>query len=268
MSTVATTPRADAPAETTAPALAVRGLTKAFGGLRVLDGVDLRVPMGSIVGVAGPNGAGKTTMLNIVSAVGRADAGEIDVFGAPTSGRPPHALAALGVARTFQNIRLFRGMTVLEQVACGAYRHRRVASWRGALGTAGARRERDALREEALRLLRVVDLEGEADRLAETLPYGLQRRIEIARALATRPRLVLLDEPTAGMNAADWTGIGELLRRLRDDGTTLLIVEHNMRLIETVCDEVAVLAAGRTIACGPPRETLREPAVRHAYFGS
>ncbi|SPT51585.1 Lipopolysaccharide export system ATP-binding protein LptB [Actinomadura madurae] len=248
-------------------ALVVDGLAKRFGGLSVLGSVALTVPSGTIFGIAGPNGAGKTTLLNIISGLLPADGGSIRLFGEPCHHLNATALARLGIARTFQNIRLLRGLTVVEQVMAGAYRNRRVGSVRGLAGTPGARAELRDVRERALACLGSVGLRGTADRLAETLPYGDQRRLEIARALVSRPRLLLLDEPTAGMNAADWTGIGELVSGLRGDGTTVVVVEHNMRMIETVCDQVAVLASGEVIACDEPVRCLRRPDVRRAYFG-
>jgi branched-chain amino acid transport system ATP-binding protein len=248
-------------------ALEVDGLAKRFGGLSVLTSVGLTVPRDTVFGIAGPNGAGKTTLLNIVSGLMPADAGSITLFGDSCHNLRAAALARKGVARTFQNIRLLRGLTVVEQVLAGSFRHRRVDSVRGLAGTPRARAELRDLRERSLDVLASVGLRDAADRLAETLPYGDQRRLEIARALVSRPRLLLLDEPTAGMNAADWGGIGELITRLRDDGTTIIVVEHNMRLIQTVCDQVAVLASGEVIACDDPAVCLRRPEVRKAYFG-
>jgi branched-chain amino acid transport system ATP-binding protein len=248
-------------------ALVVDGLAKRFGGLSVLSSVAITVPRDTIFGIAGPNGAGKTTLLNIISGLLPADGGSISLFGESCHQLGATALARLGIARTFQNIRLLRGLTVIEQVMAGAYRNRRVGSVRGLAGTPKARAELRDVREQALESLDAVGLRGTADRLAETLPYGDQRRLEIARALVSRPRLLLLDEPTAGMNAADWTGIGELVSGLRSGGTTVVVVEHNMRMIETVCDQVAVLASGSVIACDEPVSCLRRPEVRKAYFG-
>jgi branched-chain amino acid transport system ATP-binding protein len=248
-------------------ALVVDGLAKRFGGLSVLRSVSLTIPGETIFGIAGPNGAGKTTLLNIISGLLSADGGSISLYGDACHQMSATALARLGVARTFQNIRLLRGLTVVEQVLAGAYRRRRIGGVRGSLGTPGARTELRDLREQALDTLADVGLRGAADRLAETLPYGDQRRLEIARALVSRPRLLLLDEPTAGMNAADWAGIGELVAGLGERGTTVVLVEHNMRLIQMVCDQVAVLASGEVIACDEPAVCLHRPEVRKAYFG-
>ncbi|GAA4489086.1 ABC transporter ATP-binding protein [Actinoallomurus oryzae] len=252
---------------TDADALVVDGLAKRFGGLSVLRSVDLTVPRDTVFGIAGPNGAGKTTLLNIISGLLPSDGGSIRLYGDACHRLPAQALARLGVARTFQNIRLLRGLTVAEQVLAGAYRRRRVGGFRGSAGTPRARAEVRELRDQALETLEAVGLRDAADRLAETLPYGDQRRLEIARALVSRPRLLLLDEPTAGMNAADWTGIGELVTGLRESGTTIVVVEHNMRLIQAICDRVAVLASGEVIACDEPDLCLRRPEVRKAYFG-
>jgi branched-chain amino acid transport system ATP-binding protein len=249
------------------PALVLDGIGKSFGGLAVLEAVSLTVRPGEIFGIAGPNGAGKTTLLNIVSGVLPASAGEITAGGVACTGYSTSRMASLGVARTFQNIRLFRGLTVVEQVLAGGYRHRRASVIAGMLGTRAAREEERRARDEALELLDRMGIAEHADVLAEGLPYGLQRRVEIARALATRPATLLLDEPTAGMNASDWGSIAELLRRLRGTGMALVVVEHNMRLIEAVCDRVAVIDAGNVIACDVPRVALAEPAVRVAYFG-
>ncbi|MEV5826830.1 ABC transporter ATP-binding protein [Spirillospora sp. NPDC052242] len=248
-------------------ALVIDGLAKRFGGLSVLGSVALTVPRDAVFGVAGPNGAGKTTLLNIISGLLPADAGTITLFGEPCHHLRATALARMGVARTFQNIRLLRGLTVAEQVMAGGYRLRRVGAARGLAGTPRARAEQRDLRERAMEVLASVGLADAAGRLAETLPYGDQRRLEIARALMSKPRLLLLDEPTAGMNAADWAGIGELVAGLRRTGTAVVVVEHNMRLIQEICDQVAVLASGEVIACDVPARCLRRPEVRKAYFG-
>ena len=252
---------------TSTDALTINAVAKQFGGLNVLRSVSFTVPDGGIFGVAGPNGAGKTTLLNIISGLMPADGGTISLYGTACQDLSATALSRLGIARTFQNIRLLRGLTVLEQVLAGAYRVRKVGTLRGMIATPAARAENRRLRERAETTLKAVGLAGTSDRLAETLSYGDQRRLEIARALVAEPRLLLLDEPTAGMNAADWAGIGDLVRQVRDRGTTVIVVEHNMRLIETVCDQVAVLASGEVIACDEPVAYLRRPEVRKAYFG-
>lgn len=255
------------PQASTATALGVAGVSKSFGGLSVLKSVTFDVPTATVYGVAGPNGAGKTTLLNLLTGFGTLSGGRILIGGVDATGRDARAISALGVARTFQNIRLFRGMTVREQVEAGTYRHRKASLLSSALASPTDRRDRTRTRETAMQMLEFVGLADRADRLAETMSYGDQRRIEIARALATRPSLLLLDEPTAGMNDADWQPIAVLLDRLRDDGVTVVVVEHNMRLLEQSCDRVAVIAAGEVIAEDEPVSCLRQDAVRRAYFG-
>ena len=254
-------------AGTDVPALAVDSISKSFGGLHVLSSVTFEVPEATVFGIAGPNGAGKTTLLNLLTGFGTASGGRTVIHGTDATGRDARAINALGVARTFQNIRLFRGLTVLEQVEAGAYRHRRASLLSSLVGAPVDRRDRRETREAALEALAVVGLEDRSGRLAETMSYGDQRRIEIARALATRPTLLMLDEPTAGMNDADWQPIAQLLDRLRSDGITVVVVEHNMRLLERSCDRVAVIAAGEVIAEDEPVTCLRLPEVRRAYFG-
>ncbi|GAA1928740.1 ABC transporter ATP-binding protein [Nocardioides lentus] len=249
------------------PALSVEGVSKSFGGLHVLSSVDFTVPAGTVFGIAGPNGAGKTTLLNLLTGFGTLSGGRVRIHGEDATGGDARAVNALGVARTFQNIRLFRGLTVAEQVRAGGYRHRRASLLGSLVGSPRDRADTCAGREAADELLDVVGLGGRGDVLAETMSYGDMRRVEIARALATRPSLLMLDEPTAGMNEADWSPIADLLERLRADGMTIVVVEHNMRLIERVCDRVAVIAAGEVIAEDAPAPCLRRPEVRRAYFG-
>lgn len=255
------------PAVTRAAALQVDDMSKAFGGLQVLKSVSFTVPEASIFGVAGPNGAGKTTLLNLISGFGKASGGRLTVGGTDATGFDALRMSKLGVARTFQNIRLFRGLTVREQAAAGQYRHLRASILTSMLGLPVERQDRREVRRTADEVLDFVGLGGVADRLAETLSYGDQRRLEIARALATRPRLLLLDEPTAGMSDIDWLPIADLLARLRGEGLTVVVVEHNMRLLEKCCDRVAVVAAGAVIAEDEPVTCLRMPEVRRAYFG-
>lgn len=256
------------PISTEAPtALATDRISKSFGGLHVLRSVSFAVPKASIFGIAGPNGAGKTTLLNLITGFGAATGGKLLIDGQDATGMDARRVNALGVARTFQNIRLFRGLTVREQVEAGAYRHRKASILASMLSLPVDRRDRQMCRQTAEEMLEFVGLASSADRLAETLSYGDQRRLEIARALATRPSLLLLDEPTAGMNDADWLPIASLFDRLRADGMTVVLVEHNMRLLERSCDRVAVIAAGQVIAEDEPATCLRLPEVRRAYFG-
>ncbi len=248
-------------------AVGIRGLTKAFGGLRAVDDVTISVPERRIHGILGPNGAGKTTVLNMVSGFIAPDDGSIAVFGDEVTRLAPFQIARKGVARTYQNIRLFPGMTVLETVVAGAYQ-RRTSSIAGALlMSPSERRERQDQRVRARELLALVGVRADHDALAETLSYGDQRRVEIARALATEPRVLLLDEPTAGMNDAESHEIGRLLVDLRDAGLTLILIEHNMRLVEEFCESVSVMNSGAMLAQGAPAWCLEQDDVKEAYFG-
>lgn len=260
--TETTTPRAD-----TTTALSLDSINKSFGGLHVLSSVTFDVPEATVFGVAGPNGAGKTTLLNLLTGFGTFSGGRMKIHGQDATGLDARAISALGVARTFQNIRLFRGLTVREQVQAGTYRHRKASLLSSLVFSPADRHDQSRTRETAQEVLEFVGLADRADRLAETMSYGDQRRIEIARALATRPSLLMLDEPTAGMNEADWLPIADLLDRLRAEGITIVVVEHNMRLLERSCDRVAVIAAGEVIAEDEPVACLRRPEVRRAYFG-
>jgi branched-chain amino acid transport system ATP-binding protein len=247
--------------------LEVRGLVKRFGGVTAVNALNMTVRAGDIHALIGPNGSGKTTTLNVISALYRADGGSIGFDGTELIGRPAHAIARLGIARTFQNIRLFGDLSVVENVMIGRHVRTRTG-FVGALlpGGATAREER-ATRERALELLRFVGLDGTGSASARSLPYGDQRRVEIARALASEPRLLLLDEPAAGMNPAETDTLVALLRRIREQGTTLLLIEHDMNLVMSVSDRITVLNFGQHIAEGPPDEIARNPDVITAYLG-
>ena len=243
--------------EATAEAvLDVAGLAKHFGGLRALDGVDLKVRRGTVHALIGPNGSGKSTFINVVTGLYRPTAGRIGFAGRDITNLAPHERNRAGLARTFQNIRIFRGMTVLENVMVGAERPGNDVAGDGA-----------AVAGRALAALEFVGLRGDAHRMVSTLSYGHQRYVEIARALAGTPEMLLLDEPAAGLNMTEKVALGDLLRRLKGHGLTILVIDHDMNLVEQVADHITVLNFGRRIADGGPREVLAHPDVIAAYLG-
>jgi ABC-type branched-subunit amino acid transport system ATPase component len=249
--------------------LRLEGVLRTFGGVRAVDGASFSVAPGEVHGLIGPNGAGKTTVLNLVSGFLAPTAGAISIGEPPVplAGLPPHRVATLGVARTFQNIRLFPDLSARDNVVVGQHLRRRASLAARLLLLPAARNEERAARENAEALLARVGLSDRARAHARHLSYGEQRRVEIARALAASPRLLLLDEPTAGMNAAEVEAVAKLIRQVAAEGRAVLLVEHNVRLVMEVCHRITVLHFGRVIADGPPAAVARDPAVVAAYLG-
>jgi branched-chain amino acid transport system ATP-binding protein len=247
--------------------LETQRLSKSFGGVRAVQEVSFSVRSGQIKGIIGPNGAGKTTLFNLITGVYRPDGGSIRFDGEPCAGLAPNQMAARGVARTFQNVELFERMTVIENVMVGRHPRTRAGFISAAFRLGGARREERLIREKALEILRFAGIADKADWVSSALPFGLQRLLEIARALATEPRLLLLDEPASGLNAVETRDLGRLLGRIREQGITVLLVEHDMSLTMEICDEILVMDYGRPLAEGTPREIQRNPQVIAAYLG-
>jgi branched-chain amino acid transport system ATP-binding protein len=250
------------------PILQLQDATIRFGGLIAVNKVNFSIEKGDVFGLIGPNGAGKTTCFNLITGVYKPTSGSISFNGREITGTPSNKIANLGIARTFQNIRLYPALSVLENVVVGAFLRHRVGLGSALAYLPNAIHETDELKHQAMKMLEILDLDKVANYRSADLPYGMQRRLEIARAMATQPELLLLDEPAAGMNPNEKVDLMNTVRRLRDEhGKTVLVIEHDMRFVMNLCEKIFVLDHGEEISYGPPEKVRNDPKVIEAYLG-